>query len=207
MNKSKTDTNLVVVVLGVSRSGKDTTADYLVEDYGFEVTHMLSDYYEFLEEHFDLEKGSLRGGSSKQLKMPGSNITYAEFLVKQFHLCEEAGILFTSPFIQKVLKNVNKNTVLTGVRNFHEALPIISLRFGEQEGIGGAALNLNPNYEVLPILIERPGYLGFTSDVNVYKLVKLFEEHGIAVSRVTNDGTIPELYSKIDEVIMEAYTN
>ena len=171
----------LIVILGVSRSGKDTIADYITSNYGYTTIHVLSDLYTFLEQHFNLSEGSIRTGNSRHSKLPGGDSTLLDYLVSSYHTCNDLNINFTKPFIDKVCKNLSKDTILTGVRNKHEVDSIIEN---------------STNYYLNTIKVSRLGFNGLSTDnsldVNWERLKKVSDKSTL----INNDRDLEALYSK-----------
>ncbi len=146
----------IFTVNGASRSGKDVLTNLLKTDYNFKHIHPLSNLYTFLEEHFELPKGSIMDGSSKSFICEGGEITLAESLVQFYHFTKDKKIgNWSYTYVEKELNiNLKKNNsvVFSGLRNQHEADLITKYLYEF------------PNTLLVSVWIDRPGCSGYSSD-------------------------------------------
>ncbi len=179
--------NNLVIVLGNSRSGKDALADYLVENHGYKVEHPLMGFYGYLESHFGLPKGSIREGSGKKFVISPNGDTISDFLIAFYHTCNDKGIVWTKPYMDNLVENINQNTVITGVRKVHEWEAI---KKGFYSG----------NYNLIPVLVSRPGADGYSTDDMLSKIWLEVNKLAVDCYSINNDSTLVDYYAKIRRI-------
>lgn len=191
---TETSTPNVVVILGNSRTGKDTIADYLNVEYDYNVHHVLDNYYSFLENYFGIGLSIRQSPEAKKVVIPGKgNVTLSDMLIGLYHWTNEQGINWTEKDFCNVTSQVLDNTVFTGVRNMHEAEPVIFNSYDYQ--------NDKIRYFVHTFLVTRPGADGFTSDNKLQQIADYFENESDSFTTINNQGTLEELYVTIDELM------
>lgn len=190
----------IFTVNGASRAGKDEVTKLLKEQYGYRHIHPLSNLYCFLEEHFELPKGSLMSGESKQFVAPGGEITMAEALVKFYHFMLDNKVgNWTEPHVRRALDwNLEKqqSLVFSGLRNHHES-DLIRQAVDKYRDYTGYDIKL------VSIWITRPGFSGYSSDDKQWEIYNRLAEVADMRAILENDSSLAAFLSKINNFIKE----
>ena len=187
----------IVTINGASRSGKDEVTS-LLKQFGYKHIHPLSNLYVFLEEHFELPKGSLMEGSSKSFKPCGSDNTMAELLVDFYHFMKDRDVNWTIPHVRRALDwNIKhkQSLVFSGLRNFHESRLILDkVRDVREDG---------EEIRLVSAWINRPGFGGFSSDVLQRDIFDELTYNADKTLIIDNDDTLAAFLNKIKNLIKE----
>lgn len=163
---------MIIGVSGKMRSGKDTVADYIIDNYGFEHLKFSMGIKEVIEKYAYQDNGGVK--RRKDLQGVGQGLR---------------GILGQNVWVNYTISQLDetKDTVFSDVRQSNE--------FKALHELGG-----------IIIYIETP------DDVQRERLISLGEREdkylkhetedipkNMADSKIINDGTLEDLYKKVDE--------
>jgi hypothetical protein len=181
------------MIIGVSarkRHGKDTVCDYLVEKYGFEKYSLASPLKRGAMEIFGLSEEQVFG-DLKEVIDPEWGCTPRELLqvlgteLLQFDIqnhipsFKEIGRkIWVKNFFKYYKKNSKKNIVISDCRFVHETKSIAGVK------------------DTIIIKVVRPGMLDNDTHSSEMEIDQVEYDY-----LVINDGTLEELYAKIDAIV------
>lgn len=181
---------MIVGVTARKRHGKDTVCDYLVEKYGFEKYSLATPLKRGAMEIFGLSEEQVFG-DLKEVIDPEWGCTPRELLqvlgteLLQFdiqkHLPSFKKIgryIWVKNFFKYYSKNSSKNIAISDCRFIHETKSIADVK------------------NTLIIKVVRPGLPDNDTHSSESEIDQVEYDH-----LVINDGTIEELYTKIDAII------
>lgn len=165
---------MLVGISGKMRSGKDTVANYIVEKYGFEHLKFSKGINEVYNKYNYIEDNGVKNRQALQ--------DIGQFLRKA--IGEDVWVNYT-------LKGYNPevNTVISDVRQDNE---FIALR---ERGALIILVTTSPNIQK-----ERLIQLRESADEHMNHETELISE-SLADVHIVNDGSLEELYQKIDDII------
>lgn len=176
------------MIIGLSakaKSGKDTLADYLVQNYGYIKVAFADELKTMCSVDFDLSKKQLYG-NLKEIKDYRYNKTPREILQATGQFYRSIDIDFwVNKCITKL--SVNKNYVISDVRLSNEYTAIKKLN--------GKIIRINRD-SVLR------GHVSNSNDISETDL----DNHSFDLT-IENNGTLVDLYNKIDNWGMNAFKN
>lgn len=122
----------VLLLMGLTGSGKTTMARKFAQDLGFHHFHCIQPLKTHLEEIFELPKGSLTSQQGKKLTLPDSeNVTFQQLLVDLFEFWNERehgrGIYGAQSTKIQILNSPNNSIVIDSIRNPLEVKMLKSL--------------------------------------------------------------------------------
>lgn len=187
LNKSKP---FVIALCGRMRSGKDTLADYLVDNYNFEKVKFASHLKDIVKLAFDL--------TDEDVETSKKDMIHEGLQVKPRKLMDFIGTQVFQYDVQNVLPNLQPrcfwtNSLINKIKD-KERVVISDLRFVHEYE------RLNENYEnVLIIKIERK-----KNDIDTSSYISEQEIDKIPYDfKIINSSTINQLTNDFDKVIKE----
>lgn len=196
---SSNNKNIIIGLVGVERSGKDTIADYLVANHTFKKHNMADPIREIAKIMFDWPV-ELLTGAAKDIVDPITGIKPRDFFtwfgtdISQFAIYKQFPALesFIPPrsiwaraMTTFIKTNIHKhNVVIPDIRFIHEAKALLDA--------GGILVRIsNPDRET-------------ESQLNKYDLAQLLSSSNDYINADTilnNTGTVPELYNNIETLL------
>ncbi len=183
----------IIVLLGLSGSGKDEVANCLESEYHIPKIHPIDDLKWFLQCHYgheNKERGWLDTQEGKNTPInPGNpDYTFQNLMVDEFHFREKVDPFFTRPYIQQELyywlSGYGRCVSIRAVRRIHEADTILQ-----------KAKEHNTN--VVVWLLQRDSHRKESSDCHFQSILSLMMEESDRFKIIDNNGTIEELQGKM----------
>ena len=177
---------MLIGVLGLKRSGKDTTADYIVKNYQFQKLTFAEPLKEACRILFNFDEEQLYGSTKEDIdsRWGVSPRTVYQYIGTEIFRNNIQNIMpdiknnfWVKLTIDNYNKNKNKNTIISDVRFKNE---IDAIR-----GEGGIIIKI--------IRPENTNKDEHESEKNIMNLKGNYE--------IINDGTLEDLYRKIDIVL------
>jgi dephospho-CoA kinase len=196
---SSNNNNIIIGLVGVERSGKDTIADYLVANHNFKKHNMANPIREIAKIMFNWTTDLLTG-PAKDIVDPITGIKPRDFFtwfgtdIAQFAIYEQFPALESTipprtiwaramtAFIKTYINS--HNIVIPDIRFIHEAKALLDT--------GGILVRIsNPDRET-------------DAQLNKYDLAQLMSSSNTYINAATtlnNTGTVPELYDNIETLL------
>lgn len=161
----------IVVVLGESKSGKDTFADILADVFGYSKVQMVDDLLDFLEDHYGLARGQSRCQTGREYRPNNGDYSIQDIKIALYELFIVKGLdpQFAIPFLKRELQKAllyQRNLALVGVRSHYELKAILDFYHENRESV-----------DLKPILLEREESINKLSDKKLPLIVKVLDEN------------------------------
>lgn len=199
MSTSSSNKNIIIGLVGVERSGKDTIADYLVANHNFKKHNMADPIREIAKIMFDWP-AELLTGPAKDIIDPVTGIKPRDFFtwfgtdIAQFAIYKQFPALESSIPPRTIWARAMTSFIKTHIRTHNIVIP--DIRFIHEakalQAAGGILIRIsNPDRET-------------ESQINKYDLAELMSSSNNYISpanKFTNKGTLPELYKNIESLL------
>jgi hypothetical protein len=138
--------------MGYSGAGKDTLCremQKLIRAANVKWSRPMKDMFEMV---YDLPAGFLDDPEKRLEKLPGTDISYLDVMVKAFEFFPQIDPHMMTRKVTKLIKQMlmSRTVILTDTRNFTEMYVILKF--------------LDEGIEVIPVWINRPGITAMKSD-------------------------------------------
>lgn len=181
--------NFLILVHGVTGSGKSEVCNYLESEYGIINFHPFGFVKRQLEEHYELPYGALDTRAGKDHKADGANSTMQEIMIDLYHFYRKHDQRYCTRNLRREVPRLleKHHVIMQGIRNPEEVGAIRYIK----ESLGVPFLYLD---------IKRDKEERATSDEH-YEYVQDESLSLCSVSaQIENNGTLKDLHIFLDAI-------
>ena len=188
----------IILVSGFSKSGKDLLSDYLVTKFNFAKLAIASDLKKTTSNKYDFDYRLTSTQDGKCTIVPNAGKTVRQLLIDEAYIQKQT--YGNNTFIANTVNEINKMDFTSRCKKEEQKnIAISDFRFRNEFEYITNYMKLSNliNTKVLTIRINRFKKSPVNSDTEIQLNNFSFDYV------IDNTGTIPEFYSKIDDVIKD----
>ena len=173
----------LIVVLGKTRSGKDTIGEVITsESYYRKRVKMADQMKRFIEKSYDLPIGAMEDPEYRNSKLPDSDRTYLDLMIEIYTLQPKTDPLFwkreTFRQMRQLLEVEKLSVVLTDLRQPSEVTEV---------------LKLAEHYPLIALRVNRDGVPDIVSDESLEENWQRVKNIASYSDTYVNNGTLEQL--------------
>lgn len=186
----KSSESIVIGMIGKAGSGKDTVADYVVEKYGFTKIAFADPLKQAVQVIFDVDDNYMFDREMRELPLPG----WEPWSVRK--LLQFVG---TELMRNQVDEDIWVKNAASRAKRISKCI-ISDVRFPNE--VTDMRKRLEGNANMVFVRVTRPGHEDATGGIKGHASEAMIDELDADID-IVNDGTLEDLYEKVDALIKD----
>lgn len=182
--------SVVIGMIGRAGSGKDTVADYLVQKYGYTKIAFADPLKKAVQIMFDIDDDHMYDRELREVELPDWKPWSTRKLLQ---------FVGTELMRNQVDEDIWMKNAVSRAKKLQKAV-ISDARFPNE--VDGVREMLADHAKVVFIRVSRPGHLDAQGGIKGHASEAMIDDLNADVD-IVNDGTLEDLYAKVDRVIAD----